>query len=337
MAKYDQTGKSIWMTPIFDTDDILTVGETNNDYRLMTDENYIYVFSKTDGNHTASISGGDYDIFDAKINKDGTIIVLDYDGFNLIDSNGAFVRYAESDYSTYDYNVPRLIANDNEILITRRHTESGRYEVVGISSDLTSVTDHISSDDPIVAFATSKNGDYIVVHYSSDEDGQTMVESYDKNNNLLGSIDSESFPSSSLVIDDYIFTNDMNLLTSYYSGFGEGPDASSSAARIPSFIAMYSRELKELASLELSEDEIVKDATIINNGTLVTTGGYMTATENSSNGLRIHLIAKDDPADTPTDGTENPKTADAIQIVAIVGGITTLATVILFNKKLARR
>lgn len=329
MAKYDKNGKGLWMTPVEDASNIIAVGETNSDYRMLTDYGYIYMFEKADG--ADDRIGYDGVAFSAKFNADGSLVSMNNEGIHLYSKNGNYVRSFELDHDAYEYT--NVIVNNNGILVSRTDDEKG--EVLSISDDLKTTKNRMTTQngEPI-AMSINNNGDIIIARVAIDlETGkvrEVLFESFDKDDKKLGQLSyGEDDKIEFMFVNNFVATNKISLIKNSLVG-GFGADEENDAE----FIAMYSRDLKETARATVSEDEIINDVTILKNGTLVTAGGVVNS--DSNNGLRIHLAAATSEV-KPASNVKNPETGDGIQFAGMIGGIAALGAVVLLGKKFARR
>ena len=333
MAKYDKNGKGLWMTPVEDNSKIIGVGETNIDYRMVTENGKVHIFEKSDGESDYYNYGGYAE--DVKINKDGSFIILDDGWLYLFSKTGTYVREFEEDDNEEYYFRYMGISNDQIIATVVEYDENSGTEtskIVSISNDLKTVKTRLSSTkDYLMAMSGSTNGDIIILRekYDAESDSESYwYESYDKDNKKIAGIDvteDESF----VFFNNYVATNDMNLIMQRFMNGGFGADGDTTETP---YLALYSRELKEIARVELTASEVVNDTTVINNGTLVTAGELVGSS--NDNGLRIHLAAA--TSGKPTD-INNPDTGDNIQYIAIMGGVAALGATVLVSKKFARR
>ena len=337
VAKYDKNGKAIWMTPTVDYSTILTVGESSDSYMMYTYNNGIHTLDKETGEDSFTYLWEE-NVYNAKFNPDGSLILADHRGLYLYDKTAQPIRtlsYTSNDYS-YDTFGASIISG-GKIVTSRHNEETGATEIVEISDDLQSITVRLSSSDRnIVPVAGNDEGDLIVydIEYLNNNDYILTIMSYDKNNQLIALIED---PKEVLYfLNGYVATNDTLIAEMHYGGFGGDDDASAP------YLAMYSRELKEAARVTLSNAELVNDSTILNNGTLVTAGGIIGGSTSDENGLRIHLAAATNSGNSGSGQgagatVNNPKTDDNIVKIALTGGIAMLGGIVLISRKLSRR
>ena len=363
MAKYTSAGKSVWVTPIFDRDDILGVGESNIDYRLVTMNGRVYTFDKTSGDEDYFDLQIDYTFYNDSsllVNSDGSMIVSDDGDLGLFGKTGRFIRWFEPDdgwkySSSFIFNIGGMATSGGKVLAYRYKEDSSsdlgeKMEIVEISSDLTTAKKRISGLSGSIENGTvtqrvplggNKQGDMVVLMGTgtlSEDDEDTeweyRYESYDKNNKLIGTTDL-SKDIDKIFINNYVAV-DMDLV------FGRGGDiepleveqntkVTQSTAEANSIkFYFYSRTLEYIGAYTPASEEEINDLTVLNNGTLVAVGA--TQEETSPNGLRAHLAGA-----TSSNPTTNPNTFDNIQLVAILSGAAVLGAAVLTRKKLVRR
>ena len=368
MAKYTSAGKSVWAKPIFDRQDIAAVGETNNDYRLITATGTVYTFNKSSGEYdNYYLDLDDYYLEDGEasliINSNGSIIVATEEGLWLYNKTGDYVREFEAK-DGWEYSIPSyyfyggLSMSGGKALIWREKDDDSsplgvKMEIVEISSDLQTAKKRLNAisfdeEKEIVTeripVGGNKNGDMIVLNLtaSANDEGETVFnfryESYDKDNKLIGTLKVGN-KLNKVFMNNYIAFN-----TTWDLFGGSGGDLEDVAGGISEMKAsvkaideendvnkfeFYSRTLEHIGDYKPANDEQIHDLTVINNGTLVAVGA--TQEENSPNGLRAHLAA------AGSTNPANPNTVDNIQLVAILSGAAVLGAAVLTRKKLARR
>lgn len=205
ITKIKQNGDKEWLTTLDTGETPIAVGETNGDYRLITERGEVYTVNKSDGADgiVGSISSN-YSYFDdAIVNKDGTTIADSrWDGgVTLYAANGSVVRRMRDLNVKPDdvgdqvvhYIEPGMIEGavkplvksaDGGILAARyvvtvsEIDEEGepeysdaRLEIVKLSSDLRTATPVVT----ITAEDAEESGIDIVLPISSDSDGNIMA------------------------------------------------------------------------------------------------------------------------------------------------------------------
>ena len=205
ITKIKQNGDKEWLTTLDTGEMPVAVGETNGDYRLITERGEVYTVNKSDGADgiVGSISSN-YSYFDdAIVNKDGTTIADSrWDGgVTLYAANGSVVRRMRDLNVKPDdvgdqvvhYIEPGMIEGavkplvksaDGGILAARyvatvsEIDEEGepeysdaRLEIVKLSSDLRTATPVVT----ITAEDAEESGIDIVLPISSDSDGNIMA------------------------------------------------------------------------------------------------------------------------------------------------------------------
>lgn len=356
MAKYTSAGKSVWTKIIYDNMDILGVGETSSDYRLVTTEGDVYTFEKAAGemdSYNLELDGPvDYD-GSIIVNNNGSIIVSSDNSASLYSRTGKYVRdFERSEDDDWQYEIGGLVASnqlstsgDKILAVRQKRGESSsdiKMEIVEISNDLKTITKRMdairgSIEDKnatmLVPLGGNKGGDMVVLALTmtQDADGKTKnsyaYESYDKNNKLIGTLKMDKLDK--MFLNDYVaYRTNLSL-----GGNGADPDdidVTEDKDEVVQELYYYSRTLELLGTYGITSAEEINDYTVLNNGALVLVGA--TQEENSPNGLRAHLAAA-----VTTKPVANPSTIDNVQLVILLSGAAALGAAVLARKKLVRR
>ena len=365
MSKYTSAGKSVWAKIIYDNTDILGVGETSTDYRLMTINGDVYTFTKDKGEMSSlhlQYEGEDLNyVFDEEgdiiVNNDGTLIVSDDEGLALFDKSGDFVRAFEPDdgweYDSFSNYVSNSVSvSGGKILMIREKEDDSKIgykaEIVEVSKDLKTVKKRLPGISGSVEsgqvtmrypMGGNKNGDMIVlagtITQPKDSEKSTTsfrYESYDKDNKLIGTYDMGN-EVTKVFMNGYVAYNVDGLFGGHGDDIADIDEAEKAAQDSDSGskkLEFYTRTLEYIGSYQIANSDEINDYTVLNNGTLVAVGA--TQEENSPNGLRAHLAAA-----VTTKPVANPSTIDNVQLVILLSGAAALGAAVLTRKKLVRR
>ncbi len=360
-AKFKQDGTKEWLTPVENGVMPVAVGETNNDYRLITADGTVHTMSKTDGSE--GITGqldldGDY-LIDAIVNQDGTTTTYgSYDGLSVFGANGNYIRgidkYAEDENTTtYIGNdligsglSKGLVKSENGFLTARITTEytvdeqtgdeqaSYTVEIVEISPDLKTITPIVTipatSDEAmefVAPLSTDDNGNIMALAYTFDDtsDELTMqIVSYDNSGNQIAAKSVDE------IFDMDAIENGGVDEPTFLDGFTVMDTTTNSLRRL-------SPQLEDVYSYQLADGETINDVVLLTDGSLAGVGGSTESTSNynvsgSMNGTYLRMAKV-----TATNGTTNPQTGDEIKLYAAVAAFVVLSAGAFAFKGLKRR
>lgn len=344
IAKFKQDGTKEWLSTIKDNNIPVAVGETNSDYRLLTQRGTLYTFAKTSGDEGLS-SQFDVDVInDAIINKNGTTTVAIDGTFGLIGANGQVSKILENhssedgvdfyggELAETEVSKPLVRSDDGFItvhLVQERHVDeetgdvsyTGTYSIVEISTDLNTVTpivessmeEILESGEAMVPMSADQDGNIVVLVEDIEGGSAPYIASVNKDGEVVatktldeffGTIDENEPENLPLVLDNFIVVNPADKSLMHFSP-----------------------QLEVTNTYNLSEGEMVYDAVSLTDGSTAAVGRASASTDNYTvdggmNGTYLRIIT----AKASGNGA-NPNTDDEVAAYLVGGGIiVTIAT-----------
>ena len=344
IAKFKTNGTKEWLTTINDGNQPIAVKKINDgSYRLLTNSSTLYTFS---AKGVEGISKGLLGYYDnAYFNNDGSF-VAQYDDYMIdaYNTNGVKQKTiggsGDIDYSSLlpagmdkyvalgcVVNVASNNVNDSPVPIGLASTSN--CSIYDINKDLASVKKRELKNfdsSSIKLVSANKYGDVAVVTVG--EDGLDAY-SYDKDGNKIGEMKG-------------VKLNPEAVKT--YKDFAIGEVKMSDEKPITNEVTMYNRDLSVKYNYSGSGHEIVNDVVLLNDDSLVGVGvAFKDSTTipvtGNANGGYMRLTAKQQETQKPTakPNVKNPKTWDAVDTIATIGGIALLGLGVFLRKSLNRR
>ena len=347
IAKFKQDGTKEWLTTIRNGDMPVAVGETTNDYRLITNYGMLYSFAKANGEEGLDKALPTQPIMDAIINYDGTTtVVADYTSVALLNPNGSLNKVLESADANEEYVVipieiaKPLVRSKNGFIamhIVEHSDESGDYyteEIVEVSTDLNTITPimELDRDDMeslllLVPVSADEEGDVMLVAIPKAEkrarvDTRPLAMSVDKNGNPIESIDLYE-----------LLGTDMSTSPSSEADIPRILDDFTVVRPAQREMVRLSPQLTKIDGYTLADGESINDVVVLKDGSMAGVGRSTTSTANytvdgNMNGTYLRFAAKKNGS-----GTTNPQTDDEDIKIYIASG----AAVILFALGLVLR
>ncbi|MBR0133939.1 hypothetical protein IJM16_01600 [Candidatus Saccharibacteria bacterium] len=341
IAKFKKDGTREWLTSFENDDKLLAVGETSNDYRLLTSKGIILIADKNGTEKEPIESGINSNIVSAKIDRDGTIFVsyffLGICKFGLDGKAIACIPEDDSSSKTYysDEESGYFLMN-GEVIANYYDSKTSRTGVVKITKDLKTVTTVIESpeDNPNIYYSVVSNdadGNLLVVRSTfedaDDDESDLALLSIDKNGEIVAEKKLTEEQKKKLV-------DDVNILPGF-----------AAFDRVNNKLIKLDMNLDETFSYQFGDDELVFSSTFLDDGSVVAVGGSTTSNENydidgSMNGIQIRLDVSGsgdpEPVDV-ADMVDNPKTLDEMSAFMMIGGAVIAIAGVAARKMLVRR
>jgi len=339
IAKFKQDGTKEWLTTIRNGDMPVAVGETTNDYRLITTYGMLYTFAKANGEEGLDKALPRSNISDAIINYDGTTVAANFRSVALLNSNGSLNKVLGSADANGEYMVAPtevskpLVRSKNGFIamhLIEHNDESGDYdtmEIVEVSTDLNTITPIMELDSEDLESIS------YLVPVSADEEGNVMLitvprvddEASDAVQPLVISIDKNGNPIESIELSE-LFGDDFETLPSSEADIPRILDNFTIVRPTQHEMVRLSPQLTKIDGYTLAEGESINDIVVLKDGSMAGVGRSTTSTANYTvdgnvNGTYLRLTAK-----TSGSGTTNPQTDDEDIKIYIASG----AAVILF-------
>lgn len=338
-AKFKKDGTKEWLSTIRNGDIPVAVGETANDYRLLTENGMLYTFAKTDGEKDDDISTDVSYVKDAIINQDGTTVVASGHSIVLLGNDATIAKELEgtdttTEWSSYedtgsDYSKP-LVRTENGFIAVKYTEElvgtdedgeevwEDGMSIVEVSTDLNTVKtlltfdqeDVDALDGDIEVLSADKDGNIAIlapIDLTGDGNAVDVIVTVDKDGNAIGGTTAEElFGSGYKPTNEYdeapLFVDNLTLVN---------PNTKKLARLTP--------ELTEIDNYPLADGEMIYDAVLLNDDSLAAVGRASTSTANytvdgNMNGTYLRLTAK------TASSTTNPQTGDDLN-VAIISGV----------------
>lgn len=327
VAKFKKDGAKEWLTTINDSNRPVAVGESPNDYRMITKRSKLYTFAKTNGEEGISTTFSSYNYTgDAIIYDDGSFIT-DGDGVEKYNKNGQLDEFLEDEEGVVNYYFDGEMKHNDDVIVIYGEKNMGGVEgaqdwqsAVFVTdknfSEITQITDYSSNRPYVITVTESGN---VIVSENCTQDG-CDINMYDGEGEKVKEIaqeDLEKFGDFEFIDNNIVVDYDTNKV--YY----------------------VDDDLNIIAEHQFSEGEMPRDFATLDDGSIVTVGSGTASTDNydiegGQNGLQFRFIlAKQGDTDKP-DQPSNPSTFDGVRVFAMIGSVTLLGGAVML-KKFARR
>ncbi|MBP5656020.1 hypothetical protein J6X15_00320 [Candidatus Saccharibacteria bacterium] len=340
IAKFKVNGAQEWLTTIEDGKRPIAVKKIGDGYRLLTSRGTVYSFSNTGVRKNGVVETEYSYLVKAHFNSDGTIIaivgryvdsteghlcVFDTDGTIEVDASSASKKHfyellpAGKDryIGGYEYREGETIENRIEIL-------------TGYMEDTLHPL-HDALSDGAYLISANKEGDAAVI---ATEDGALRLISYDLNGKKLGD----------RIITEAEMTMPLSGEKDFTIVYMDGDMNNPNDVLPVSKIIKYNRDLSVKYEYTGTGYEYIADVAELNDGSIAGAGVAVAANPNmpvtgGANGGYLRLVAQNnnEPSATNRPDVKNPKTWDAVDTVAAIGGIALLGFGVFLRRNMSRR
>ena len=354
IAKFRVNGTREWLTTIEDRDRPTAVRQIGNKYLLSTERGDIYEFTSNgakNGDGKRVDISNDQVITKSYFNSDGSMIALAVNNngtgipsivtFNQDGTVKATINSGQSDW--YYALIP--IGNDEYVTNHERFDEEGygRGMVEIISGKNLTITPHPVNDKyehGVNLISANNRGDVMIVPiiYVEDDSSEptaTPMYSYDRTGKKLGEV---MLPPVEKLIEESIGAKDFTYM--YYTWNLEN-ESEMPVVHITKYNSNMSVRFKyDGTGYEYIADVAeLRDESLAGAGVAVGQKSNMPVT-GAANGGYLRLVAKQQTNPTPTPSerpVDNPKTWDAVDTVATIGGVALLGLGFFIRRNLNRR
>ena len=328
IAKFKKNGTKEWLTTIDDDSKPVAVNKlADSSYRLIVYAKRMYAFDARGVQVAKKDLEANYKTI--YINSDGSI--TSDTPLTYSDANGAIVAKAtESGIAGYyDWLFPTKDGYVANKCWYDMDAKKDMCVIVDISKDISTIKERELKDvdaDRIFIVSANEKGD-ILAYDPSKGDNVTLI-SIDKDGNVIGESDILKNPQD--------FAN-AHFFKDFTIGFGD--NEFSSVTRIVKF----DRDLSVEYKYEGSGNEIINDVAVLKDKSLVGVGVAIKGSSSMPvigdvNGGYLRLVAKQDSTPTPSERpVNNPKTWDAVDTIATIGGVALLGLGFFVRRNLNRR
>ena len=329
IAKFKKNGTKEWLTVIADDSRPIAVKKINDGtYRLLTDQSKLYTFntSGVEGLNTPLDAGHDKAFF----NNDGSFIGRDGGYLAYYKANGALGDSAGPDNQNMWFDVLLPAGTDKYVAIGCTDASTPVCKVYDINKDLSSIKARDLKDfdaNDFFLISANKQGDVIL---SVSKEGKNDFYSFDEDGNQLGKITDVGFDQENVW-----------PYKDFAVGLVSGVDDENIG--VTTKIIKYNRDLSVRYEYTGGGHEMINDVAELNDKSLVGVGVAFNGSTNipvtgSANGGYLRLVAQGDESDaTNRPDVKNPKTWDAVDTVATIGGVALLGFGIFLRRNLSRR